>query len=150
LTYNIYGAYQPRRFGGEFSINTFSRTESTPEVLREILKEIESLCAAPPTEAELARSRQYLLGSYAAQHETPTAIAQDLWQMESQDLGLSYPQKMFAAISAADANSCHALVKRTIDPRKLVIVVAGNAAAIRKDLRKIAPVRMVSTDASDE
>ncbi len=150
LTYNIYGAYEPRRFGGEFSINTFSRTESTAEVLREILKEIDSLCSAPPGEDELARSRQYLLGSYATQHETPTAVAQDLWLIESQELGAGYAQKMFAAIAAADPKGCHDLVRRTIDPRKLVIVVAGNAAAIRKDLRKIAPVKMVQQDDTEE
>ena len=150
LTYNIYGSYEPRRYAGEFCINTFSRTESTAEVLKEVLKAVKSLRDEPPTDDELTRSKRYLQGVFAAQRETNSAIATDLWLAESQDLGSDYLAKMLQGIAAADAKQCQALINRTIDPNKLVIVIVGNASAMRKDLRKIAPVRRVEMDDDGE
>jgi len=42
-----------------------------------------------------------------------------------------------------DAAACLRLVRTTLDPDKMLVVVVGNAARIQKDLEKIASVTLV-------
>ncbi|MHC4211921.1 MAG: M16 family metallopeptidase [Planctomycetota bacterium] len=145
LTYGIWGGYVAKRFAGDFTISTFSKPETTAQAVQAVLDEIERLCNEQPDTEELENSRTYILGSFVRQREIPQQIAQDLWLIESQQLGSDYLDRLLDGIVKTKQNDCTALTKDSIDPEKLVIVVVGEAEKIKEDLEKIAPVTIVTS-----
>jgi zinc protease len=145
LTYGIGGGFAPQRLEGRYSIGTFSKTDSTPAAVRAILDELKRLHDVPPTEAELADTRAFMLGSFAAAHETPAAVAGDLWLLESEGLPSDWFNKMLAKVATVSADECADFVRKTIDDSHLVIVVVGEADKLKKPLEAIAPVTVVES-----
>jgi zinc protease len=143
LTYGARGGYEPSRFAGQFVINTFSKTESTAEAVRAVFEEIDRLRKEPPSAKELESAKSYFAGSFALQRETPQAVAADLWLLEATGLPLDFNERVLTRVAQTDAAACMRLVRTALDPTKIVVVVVGNAARIRQDLEKIAPVTLV-------
>jgi zinc protease len=146
LTYDVWGGYMAKRFAGEFEVGTFSKTESTADAVRAVLEEIGRLKTEGPSEKELEDSRSYILGSFVGGRETPQQIAGDLWLIESQDLSRDYLERLLGGIAKAKRTDCERLVRETIEPGKLVIVVVGEAEKLKEGLEKIAPVTVVTAD----
>jgi zinc protease len=146
LTYDVWGGYIAKRFVGEFEVGTFSKTESTAEAVRAVLEEIERLKTEGPSNDELENSRSYILGSFVRDRETPQQTASDLWLIESQGLGKDYLERLLGGIAKARRTDCEHLVKGTIEPNKLVIVVVGEAEKLKEGLEKIAPVTVASAE----
>jgi zinc protease len=143
LTYGIRGAFSPRKEGGAYRIRTFSKTPATAEAVRTILEELERLQKEPPTAEELDVARGYLTGSFARDRETPQAVAGDLWAIESNSLSADYFEKYLEAAAKATPEDTARLARSLIQPGSMTIVVVGEAARIRADLEKIAPVTVV-------
>jgi zinc protease len=146
LTYDVWGSYTAKRFAGEFEVGTFSKTESTAEAVRAVLGEIERLKAEGPSDDELESSRSYILGSFVGGRETPQQIANDLWLIESQGLGKDYLERLLGGIAKAERTDCERLVRETIKPGNLVIVVVGEAEKLKEELEQIAPVTVVAAE----
>jgi zinc protease len=146
LTYGARGGYNASRFAGQFAMSTFSKTETTAEAVQAVLDEFNRLLKEPPSEKELADTKSYSTGSFARQRQTPQQVANQLWLIESEGLPPDYFEQTLEKVSKADAAGCQHLVRETLDPSKLVIVVVGSAAKVQKDLEKIAPVTLVKPD----
>jgi predicted Zn-dependent peptidase len=99
-----------------------------------------------PSDEELQSSRSYILGSFVRERETPQQIAQDLWLIESQQLGEDFLERLLAAVADTREGDCEHLVKQTIEPGKLLVVVVGEAEKLKDDLEKIAPVTVVPAE----
>jgi zinc protease len=145
LTYGIWGGYVANRFAGDFQIGTFTRTESTAETIQAVLDEIQRLKTDPPTENELSDSQTYILGSFVRGRETPQQVAEDLWLIESQNLGPDYLDRLLKGIADATKKDCSQLVKNTMSPDPLIITVVGEAQKLKDPLQSIAPVTIITT-----
>ncbi len=143
LTYGVWGSYIANRFAGEFKIGTFSKTESTVGAVEALIDQIRVLKSVSPSESELANGKSYMLGSFVKNRETPQQVATDLWLIESQSLGSDYLEQLLAGISTATKADCDRLVRQTIDPNNLVVVVVGEAAKLKENLQQIAPVTVI-------
>jgi zinc protease len=146
LTYGASGGFSAQRLAGEFQIGTFSKTERTVEAVQAIFEELERLREQPPTAEELEKTKAFTLGSFPAQRETPQQVAGDLWLIEAHDLPADYLQKLLAGVAETTADACLDLVRRTVDPDRLVVVVVGPAEPLRAGLEAIAPVTVVAAD----
>lgn len=144
LTYYIGGSYNAKNLGGEFLVNTFSKTASTGETITAVIEEIKRLRNERPGEKELADSKSFFAGSFVRYRETPQQVAKDLWLIESQDLGADYLDQFLSKIAMTTEQDCLDLAKKTIDTDKLVIVVVGDASKIAEELKKIAPVTVLT------
>jgi len=144
LTYGARGSYIARRFDGELTISTFTRTDAVAETVRTIFEELDRLLNEPPTDEELNDTKSYFLGSFVRSRETPQAVADDLWLIESNGLEPDYLRKLLERIAATTAQDCQALARRTIDPDRMIVVVTGDAAKIRPALEQIAPVTVIT------
>ena len=143
LTYGIYGGYFAKRFAGEFSINTFTKTEATAQTLAAVMEEVGKLKTIPPTDNDVEKSRSYIVGSFLERRETPQQIADDLWLIISNDLSADYFERMLDTVRKTTSQDCVKLVNETVDPNKMVIVIVGNSAVIKGELEKIGPVEEV-------
>ncbi len=143
LTYGANGGFDPSRFTGQFGVTTFSKTESTAEAVKAVFAELERLRQESPSATELADTKSYFVGSFPSNRETPQAMAAQLWTLESSGLPSDYYDKLLEKVKQTEADACLKLAQETVDPSRMVVVVVGNAARIKDDLEKIAPVTVV-------
>jgi zinc protease len=150
LTYGASGGWSADRFAGTFRVGTFSKNETTADAVKAIFDELERLRSEPPAEDELEKTKSYILGSFAGDRETPQQVAGDVWLRESCGLPEDYFERMLKTVRSTAADECTTLVRESLDPTKLVVVVVGPAAQLKEQLEKIAPVTVVqpSTDAA--
>ncbi|MDQ1255947.1 MAG: zinc protease [Candidatus Hydrogenedentes bacterium] len=149
LTYGAGGGYSAQRYAGEFIASTFTKNASAAEAVQAILDEIKRLQSDAPNADELDNTKSYVLGSFAADRETPQQVAGDLWFIESQGLPQDYFERMLKQVSGTTAEQCAQLAQTTLNPDKLVIVVLGPAAELKEALEKIAPVTVVTPEGAE-
>ncbi|MBL8879340.1 MAG: insulinase family protein, partial [Phycisphaerales bacterium] len=111
LTYGASGGFSAARFGGSFRVSTFSKTEGVADAVQTSLDEIQRLRNEAPSDKELAKARDYFLGSFAGQRETPQAVAGDLWLIESENLPADYLKQLMDGVSAATPEKCVQLAR---------------------------------------
>ncbi len=139
LTYWADGGVAARREAGLFWMEASTETARTGEVVRALLDVLAKLRDEGPTAAEVFVARNVFTGSLAARWETPVAVIQDLWQIDSLGLQPDFIQKCIEAQARATPEELRRIARR-IDPGGLVIVVVGDASKIHADLATIAPV----------
>ncbi|MEK6644365.1 MAG: pitrilysin family protein [Planctomycetota bacterium] len=144
LTYGARGSLSAQRFAGDVRISTFTKTPKTGETLTTILTEIDRLRTAPPTTEELADTQSYIVGSFPGARETPEATVGDLWMIETEGLPKDYFETYLDGVRHATPEAVLESAKSMIDPKKLNIIVVGEAKAIQADLEKIAPVTVIN------
>jgi zinc protease len=145
-TYGARGGYDAQRMTGKFVVGTFTKTERTAETVQTIFDEIKRLRDEPPSADELQTTKSYTLGRFPGDRETPQAVAADLWLIQSQDLPADYLEQLLKGVAATTAEDCTRLVRETVDPGKMVVVVVGPADELKADLEKIAPLTVVEAN----
>lgn len=143
LTYGARGGLSSNRFGGAFNCSTFTKTPSTAETVGVILREIDRMRASPPEASEVDTARNYLLGAFAGDRETPGQVVGDLWLIEYAGLPKDYLTNYLNGVKKTTAEDLHRVSNRLMRPENLAIVVVGEASAIKDDLAKIAPVTVI-------
>ncbi len=143
LTYGARGGIRPRRFAGQLTISTFTKTPTTADTVRAILEEIDKIQSAPPTAKEVVDTKTYLSGKFPGDRETPAATVGDLWMIETQDLPDDYLRNYLRGIQAVTGEGVQHAAGNLIDTSHMAIVVVGEAKVIKADLEKIAPVKVI-------
>jgi zinc protease len=87
--------------------------------------ELARLRADGLTRKELNDSRQYLIGAMPRALETNAGIASFLQTAEFFGLGLDYDRRLPGLLGAVTLDDVHAAARRTIDPDRATIVIAG-------------------------
>jgi predicted Zn-dependent peptidase len=91
--------------------------------------------------AALASSRTYLLGQFPPTLETNGALAGRLAEMMLYGLGRDDVDQFAARVVAVDEAASRAVIERTFPASgDLAMVLIGDAARIRDDVRKYGPV----------
>ena len=85
--------------------------------------EIRKLAQTGPTEEELTKAKSFLKGSYALRFDTSTKIAEQLVQIQLDDLGIDYIDKRNAMVEAVTMADVKRVAKRLLDAKMLVTVV---------------------------
>jgi len=146
LTYGARGGIAARRFAGEFQISTFSKTATTADAVNTILEVVDKMQAEKADEAELNDTKTYISGAFAGEQETPDQIVNQLWMIETQGLPADYFKQYLGRINSTTLDQVLKGATDLIQRKKLVIAVVGEAAKIKSDLEKIAPVTVVNEE----
>ena len=85
--------------------------------------EIRKLAETGPTEDELAKAKSFLTGSFALRFDTSTKIAQQLVQIQLDELGIDYIDKRNSLVDAVTMADVKRVAKRLLDANMLVTVV---------------------------
>ncbi len=145
LTYGARGGLSSSRFGGSFTVSTFTKTPTTAETVQAVIDEVKRMRDEPPSEKELSQAVSYMAGSFAGTLETPQAVAGRLWTLEVNDLPGNYWDEYLKRIAATSSEDVARAADELLDPERLVIVVVGDADKVREQLEEIAPVEVVSS-----
>ena len=108
LAYSVYSAVFPLDYAALFMSGTATRADRTTQTLEVMQAEIAKLAQAGPTEDELVKAKSFLEGSYALRFDTSTKIAEQLVQIQLDDLGMDYIDKrngLVEAVTLADVQT---------------------------------------------
>ncbi len=148
LTYGAGGGFSTGRFTGQFVVSTFSKTATVAQTVATILEEIDRLQAEAPSSTERDDSISYIIGSFAADRETPQSLIRDLWQLELSSLPDDYYGSYLAKIRDVAGDAAVATAGELVDPDNLVIIVVGPAKTLQPALSQIAEVEVIDPDAA--
>lgn len=141
LSYSAGSRFDRLTQSGLWQITSFTQTGTTLQALDLALATLDKLHQEPLDPAMLDSGKSYVQGQYPLALETAAQWASQLTTLEFYGLDRSYIDlysAQLAAVTPADTKKAIDEVFPTTS--HVVIVVVGNAGAIRNDLRKYGPV----------
>ena len=151
LTYGASSAFVARRVGGDFRLQTFTKTPTTLETLTLALQVLDDFRKAPISPKLVSKAKTYLRGQFPLRLEPPDAIAARLAEIEFNGLPaneLETYRSRVAAVTPELASRMAALHMPASDA--VAIAVVGKASEIRAPLEAaFGTVRVVTPEQCD-
>ncbi len=125
LTYGIYSAFTPMQVAGPFMINVQTRAElgeATLELVRQLVREF---VASGPSEAELARAKRELAGSFPLSTASNADIVAQLGAIGFYDLPSTALEDFMNQVQQLDVAQVRAAMARHLRDDAFVVVSAG-------------------------
>jgi zinc protease len=133
-----YGAGSFFAFGkgpGPFAASTSVQTDVTGKAVVEVFSELNRLVSEPLSADELSKGKALLAFQVVEELQSVAATAQALGEMFVLDLPLDEFRTFVPRLQALNANDVLAAVRRTLDPAKMTLAVAGDARAVVPQLK---------------
>jgi zinc protease len=109
---------------------TATRNERVGEAMQVISDEIMRLKQEGPTDEELQKAKDYLVGSYALGFDTSTKIAHTMVQIAFEGLGVDYIARRNALVAAVSQEDIHTAAERVFGDGKMLTVIAGRPTGL--------------------
>jgi zinc protease len=148
-----YGAGSQFSFGvsrGPFAANTSVKTDVTGAALGEVLSELNRILAAPLTPEELDKARALLAYELVGTLSHADRLAEAVQEIY---LGGLPPDELSTTVSRLQAltpESVLAAARRALDPARMTISIAGDAAKVGPQLEPLHLPKPVLRDAAGE
>jgi zinc protease len=123
LAYSVYSGVMPLDHTAVFLSSTATRADRAGQALEVMQAEIRKMAETGPTEEELAKAKSFLTGSFALRFDTSTKIAEQLVQIQLDDLGIDYIDRRNGLINAVTMADVQRVARRLLDASMLVTVV---------------------------
>jgi zinc protease len=143
LSYGVRSRFVTSGSGGIFFVSTFTKVETTAEIVQVTLDETARFCDEGPRPDELERTRSYLCGLFPLTLETHDQLAEKLADLALHDLPdeeVSGFRQRVRAVSAEDARD---VGRRYFPLERRVVIAVGPAKRIARALERFGPVRVV-------
>jgi len=145
-TYGASSFFDARLYPGPFIISTDVRNEVTDSSIVEIIKELKRMIEEPVPEDELKMAKDYIVGSFPLQIETPAQVASRVMTIEIYGLPKDFYDRFREEVKKITAKDIQETARRYLRPDKLLIVVSGNSKQIKPVLEKFGPVVVYDAD----
>jgi zinc protease len=143
LSYGVGSYFDTSSAGGIFAITTFTKTESTREIIDVALGEVARVRAGGITPRELKSGQTYLAGLYPMRTETNESIASVIADIRMHGLGEDWVEKFRERLRAVTLKEVKAAAAKYLFPQGPAIVVLGRASEVQKQLEGQGPVTVV-------
>jgi zinc protease len=130
LAYSVYSRLVDQGHAAMLWGGTSTKNERAAESMQVIEAEIRNLSEAGPSEEELEKAKQYLIGSYALRFDTSTKIASLLARLQAEGYGVDFldeRNRLIAAVTMADAKRA---ARRLFGDGSLLVTVVGKPAGM--------------------
>ncbi|MEH6567142.1 MAG: pitrilysin family protein [Halopseudomonas sp.] len=128
LSYSVSSGFTPMQAPGPFSINLQTRSDQTSLALEVVNSTLDTFIAEGPTDAELARAKQQILGEFPLSTASNHAIVSQLAAIGFYQLPLNHMQLFMDQIQAVTAEQIKAAFARHLDPAQRVTITVGPPA----------------------
>jgi zinc protease len=125
MAYYVFSSLDANIIPGPLTIRAGVSPGNVERAIASIDDELANLAAEGPTDAELAESKQYLIGSMPRTLETNAGIAVFLQTAEFFGLGIDYDLRVPELLMAVTRDEVHQAAQQTLAPDKATVVVAG-------------------------
>jgi len=139
LTYGANTVWDVRREAGSILASTFTRTEATVDATKLVVDQMKGMASGNLKPEELNFARDYLVGVYPIQTETPEQVAGRVLTVAMYGLPADYNDTYPSRIAAVTLAQANAQAVKYFQPSGLDIVLAGNVAQFREALKKQFP-----------
>ena len=123
---------------------TSTRTTETTKAIHLALEQMSLLRDHALPQEDLAAAKSYLIGHRAVEFETPESRAAEFSDLLVEGLPGGYWNEFPGKIRTISADEVWQATRRYLEPEANVIVLVGNAAAFKKDLKKLGKFRIIS------
>lgn len=130
LTYSIYSSFDVRKDRGSFDISTFTKNETAAQALDETLKVVANYDAGGATDAEVAASRNQLVGQFPRAIETADRLVYNLLVLDFYGIPNDYLVDYIKNVSKIKPKEINAAFKRHVDPKNFKVIVYGNDSIV--------------------
>ena len=144
-TYGAFGGFDCRRDGGIFVARAAVQTAVTGAAVTELIKELESMHDGGLTTEELERARSYRSGIFPINFAGPGAVASGLGDVVIHGHPDDHFDRLRADIQATTLDQVNETTVTRLRPDEAVIVVVGDAAAVRDDFSGL-PLEVVTDE----
>lgn len=135
-TYGANTSFEFRRAPGPFIGSAAVETEAAGPALEEFLGEIRGMLERPPDEEELGLARNALTLSLPRQFETVSQVTRKVATRLVYDLPDDYWEVYRNRVEAVERDEVVELVRRRLEPERMVMVVAAAADEVVPDLER--------------
>jgi zinc protease len=151
LTYGAASAFVARRVGGDFRIQTFTKTPTTVETVKLALEVYGDFRSRPLDPKQVDKAKTYLRGQFPIRLEPPEAIAMRLAEIEFNDLPPDELETYRGRVAAVTPALASEMARKHMPaPDTVAITVVGKASEIRAPLEAaFGPVTVVSPSDCD-
>jgi zinc protease len=132
LAYSVYSYLATLGHSGLFLGGTSTRNDRAAEALQIIEQEIARIAKEGPTAEELAQAKSYLTGSYLLHFDTSAKVAQQLLEIQLEDLGIDYIQRRNNMVNAVSADDVRRAAKKFLSDSKFLVIMVGRPAPLSK------------------
>lgn len=145
-TYGGRSAFDARLLPGLFEVSTDVRNEVTSETIEEVLKELNRIRDTTPSREEMDMVKNYLVGLFPIQLETPQQVAGRIVTIQLYHLPKNYYNKYRENIQKVTARHIRAVANRYVRPENLSIVLSGNSKEIARKLSRLGEVEVCDSE----
>jgi zinc protease len=131
------------RATGIFSVASFTKVDTTAELVQVMLEEAEHFCADGPGDEELDRAQSYLAGLFPLSIETHEQVAEKLADVKLYDIPLEEVTSYRQRVRSVTAQQCREVARRHFPLDRGVIVAVGPAKQVAPTLERFGPVSVV-------
>jgi predicted Zn-dependent peptidase/outer membrane lipoprotein-sorting protein len=146
FTYGAYSNPDGRCMGGVWTASADVRREATDSAVTEILHEMKRLGSEPVPEAELTMHKQYNAGTFLLSLENPQTTASYVQFADLYKLPADYYATFVTRLMAVTAGDIQRVARAYFGGGNVAITAVGDAAAIKPQLERFAPVTMYDVD----
>jgi zinc protease len=143
LSYGVRSRFAMSRSAGIFFVSSFTKVETTAELVQVALDEARRFCDTGPGEEELTRAQSYLAGLFPLALETHDQVAEKLADVRLYGIPLEEITEYRERVRAVTAAGCLEVARRHFPLDGGVIVVVGPAKKVARSLERFGPVRVV-------
>ena len=130
LTYSISSDFSARLDRGPFSIATFTKNQTTGQIIQEILTILEAFHEKGVTKQEVSLAKKYLLGVFPQAIDTPEKLAFNLLILRLYGVSDNYLRTYQSKISKITVRQVNAAIKKHIDPHNLKILIYAHSKVL--------------------
>jgi len=138
-TYGISSQVVTRSDHGCLVIATTTRNEEVAATVQSILKVLDALRTGGVTPRELEDAKSYFSGNLALRLETPGDTAGYVLSRLQQGYTLAEVAGEAARLQAVTAEDVQRVAQELLDPGRFAMVVVGDRAALRPQLKRLGP-----------
>lgn len=150
LSYGANSSFMRGTVPGEFAIRSFVLTENTGKALDLALQTLADLKRGELAPEMLESSRAYVLGQFPTRLETASHWAATLADLEMYRLPTTYISDYGAQVQAVTLADTQAVIAEAFpQPDNVLIVVIGDAAKLRDELKRFGSITEMLLTAPD-
>ncbi len=145
-TYGGRTVFDARALSGAFEVSADVRNEVTAETITEIFNELHRIRDTVPSKDEMTMVKNYLIGLFPIQLETPQQVAGRVIAIELYGLPKNYYRDYRKNIRKITSGNIRSVARKYIRPENIAIVLSGASKDIAARLGKFGQVEVSVTD----
>jgi len=142
LSYGASSSFDSYLAGGSLVISTFTKTESTREIIEVALDQVAKLRDGGPTAEELSAAKTYLAGLFPLRLETNDSLAAAISELKLYGLPTDWVTQYRQKIGAVASEQIVEVAQKYLISERFTYALVGDAPSLVRQLRGLVPTRV--------